>query len=346
MKFNQVAAELGPRTRQKEFAKAVDVDPRTVRNWKKRTRPEDFPKLGRPAHDERAHRNAFWKVGRIYPKLRCGAETIAETLNGAVPLRLVREYVKRFKACEKRRNRVRILRNRERIEVLAKNAIWVQDSAQVAQTVSGEKVESQIIKDRGPCITVGVSTGGPTKGSDAIELLEALRTTRGLPLVLGSDNGAPFVCQDVEEYLRRHQVIHLRSLPRTPQHNGSAEVGIGELKRCAQLGAAVIATPAVAHDHAIRAAIAINKTRPRASKGFKTGAELDETMVAGYHQVERARFYSECCKRIEDIQQSGMKFRAMRMAERDAIYGALEKYGLVKRYRGGSQATSKAEIFS
>lgn len=238
------------------------------------------------------------------------------------------------------------MRRQERVEVLVKNAIWVQDSAQVAQTPEGGKVESQIIKDRGPCITVGISTGGPTTGAETIALLEELRTTRGLPLVLGSDNGSPFVCREVEEYFRRHQVIHLRSLPRTPQHNGSAEVGIGELKRCAGLGAAVVSSPEAAHAAAIRAAITLNKNRMRGSKGFKTGAELDERMDVSYHQVERTRFYSECSKLIEQIQQSGLKYRATRMAERDAIYGTMENYGLVKRYRGGSQATSKAEIFS
>jgi transposase InsO family protein len=346
MKFNQVATGLGRKTSQKEFAQAVDVVPRTIRNWKKRTRPEDFPKLGRPAHDERAHRNAFWKVGREYLRQgRCGAAAIAKALQGSVPLRLVREYVKRFKECERMRERVRILERRERIEVLTKNAIWVQDSAQVARTPEGEKIESQIIKDRGPCITVGISTGGPTRGTDAIDLLEALRTTRGLPLVLGSDNGSPFVCKEVEEYLRKHQVIHLRSLPRTPQHNGAAEVGIGEIKRCARIGAAVMGCVYAAHAEATRAATVLNKNRLRASKGFKTGEQLDETMVVSYHQVERALFYGECSKRIDEIQRSGLKYRAMRMAERDAIYGKLESYGLIKRYRGGSQATAKTEIF-
>lgn len=347
MKFNQMATVLKPKTLQKDLAQSVDVVPRTVRNWGKRNTPGDYPKLGRPAHDERAHRNAFWKVGREYCQQgRCGAKAMEVRLKGTVPTRLIREYVKRFKACEDRKNRTRILRQREGIEVLAKNVFWVKDSAQVAKSPEAEKVESQIIKDRGSLVTIGVSTGGPTTGQDVITLLETLRASRGLPLVMGSDNGAPFTCEEVEEYLNRHQVIHLRSLPRTPQHNGSAEVNIGEIKRCARLGAHVIARPAVAHDHAIRAAIKLNENRVRSSKGFKTGAELDETMDVGYHLVERARFYGECQRLLGAVQSRGLKHRATRMLERDVIFGTLEKHGLIKRYRGGSQATAKAEIFS
>jgi hypothetical protein len=228
---------------------------------------------------------------------------------------------------------------------LAKNALWVQDSAQVARDFDGGKVESQVIKDRGPLVTVGITTGGPTRGTDVIALLEALRCTRGLPFVLGSDNGSPFVCENVEAYLRLHEVIHLRSLPHTPEHNGSAEVGIAELKRCAQMGPDVVASFQQAHTSTIRAAILMNKNRIRASRGFKTGAELDEKMIASHQQVRRALFYGECSKRIKHVRQSGFEYRAMRMAERDAIFGTMEHYGLVKRYRGGNQATTKAEIF-
>lgn len=347
MTLNQISTGLGPKTSQKEFARAVEVVPRTLRNWRNRTLPEDFPKLGRPAHDARARRVAFWKVGREYLRQgRCGGLAITKALSGAVPTRLIRQHVKRLKACERAHVRRRVLKQREHVEVLAKNALWVQDSAQMARDFDGGKVESQVIKDRGPLVTVGLTTGGPTRGTDVIALLEALKCTRGLPLVLGSDNGSPFICEEVEAYLKRHQVIHLKSLPRTPQHNGSAEVGIGELKRCARMGPDVIAGTEQTHARTLRAAIILNKNRIRASKGFKTGAELDDKMVVSCQKVERAQFYSECSRCIEQVRQSGAAYRAVRMAERDVIFSTMEHYGLIKRYRGGSQATTKAEIFS
>jgi hypothetical protein len=188
-------------------------------------------------------------------------------------------------------------------------------------------------------------TGPSPTGADVINILDKLKEARGLPLAIGTDNGSPFVSTDAEAYLRSEKVIHLRSLPRTPQHNGAAEVGIGEIKRCAQLCSAATLTVAAAHAHVVNAAMLLNKNRLRASKGFKTAAELDEEMIVGYHQVDRDVFYNECCERLSEVRKKGLRPRAERMAEREVIYGMLEKYKLIRRYRGDGQATAKAEIF-
>jgi transposase InsO family protein len=327
---------------QGELAQVASVTPRTVRNWLRRKHPEDYPKLGRPAHDERAHRVAFWRVGRAYyRKGRCGWRSLREELGPEIPTTLIQLYVSRLKACKERHKIRRIAMGRERIEVVTKNSFWVKDSAQVAIDHDGGKVESLFIKDRGSLATVGIATTGPTQGADVVQLLDQLRKTRGLPLVIGSDNGAPFVCQEVTEYLKQHRVIHLRSLPRTPQQNGSAEVNIREIKDAAQLGTNLTASPSQAHKRAVSAATRINKNRERATKGFKTADQLDEEMEAGIHRVDRDLFYSECSRRIEEVRQSGLNTRAMRMAERGAIFETMERYGLIKRHRGGSQAATK-----
>lgn len=341
MKFNQIAQALAPRIRQNELALAVDVVPRTVRNWKRRSKPGHFPKLGRPAHDERAHRQAFWRVGREYLRQgRCGWRPIAAALGGTgqdrVPVRLIQHYVKMFKAREKKHDHVRILRHQVRVEVHAKNAIWVQDSTQVGRTENGNKVESQVIKDRASLATLGLSTGAPAHATDVIELLDQLKQARGLPLVLASDNGSAFVAAEVEEYLKREQVIHLRSLPRTPEHNGSAEIGIKELKITAKLCKSALTTYQAAHAGLVRAADILNQNRIRMSKDLKTGAQLDETLTVSYHLVERARFYDECSKRIQQSQRDSVGAREKRMAEREAIYSTLEQFGLVSRTRGDS----------
>jgi putative transposase len=351
MKLNHLKVELGRKVLQGEFARAVDVAPRTLRNWSKKRRLEDFRKLGRPAHDERAHRNAFWKVGREYLRQgRCGWRQIAAVIGGGeceqVPIRLIQVHLRRLKACENRHRHRRILAKRERIEVLSRDALWVQDSTQVGRDWSGAKIETQVIKDRGSLVTVGLSTGDPVCARGVLELLESLRQARGLPLVLGSDNGSSFVAEEVERYLRREKVIHLKNLPRTPQHNGSAEVGIGELKRCAKLDKALHITAQAAHGRVVMAAHRLNKNRIRPSKGLKTGAEMDEVLAVGYHQVDRALFYRECCRRIEEARHGKTGRRERRMSERDAIYITMEKFGLVRRHRSGSQATTKAEIFS
>ncbi len=342
MKVNQIGPKLKSKITQKELARVLEVDPRTVRNWSKK---KSFLKLGRPAHDERAHRRAFWIVGREYKRQgRCSWRNSAEALGESVPVRLIQQYTRVFKSCEKRHERRRILPRRKAIEVLAKNALWVQDGAQIGRRSDGTAIESQIVKDRGSLITVGLTTGKPAQGRDVVGLLSRLKAARGLPLVLGSDNGSAYVCEETQAYLKNEKVIHLPSLPRTPQHNGSAEVGIGEIKRCAQLKAAWITTAAAAHAKAVNAALVLNNNRLRQSKGFKTGAQLDETLVVSYHQVERGQFYEECSRRIEEAQLGISSWREKRMAKRDAIFETMERYGLVRRHGGGSQAPAKAEI--
>jgi transposase InsO family protein len=346
MKFNRVAAALAPTTSQKKFAQATEVVPRTIRNWRKRRCLEDFPKLGRPAHDERAHRAAFWRVGREWLRQgRPGWRPVRETLGPDVPTSLIQHWLRVFKERDRQHERERLRRRRESVSVLAKDAFWVQDAAQVGRDNVGEKVDAQAIKDRGTLLTVGIATGGPAEARQTIELLENLRTRRGLPLVLGTDNGSPFVAEPVRNYLRNEKVIHLLSLPRTPQHNSAAEIGIGELKRCARLASDLQIDPAAAHAALVRAATLINNNRPRASKGLKTGAELDETFRVGYTVVSREQFYSECSEQMAEARKSAVGPRAMRMAERAAVFATLEKYGLVKWTRGGSQATLKEEIF-
>lgn len=345
MKVNQIGTELRGKVLQKDLARALDVTPRTLRNWDKKSGLESFKKLGRPAHDERARRAAYWRVGREYLRQgRCGWRPIAFALSGEVPTRLIQAVTRDLKSYEKKHERRRILPRRQRIDVLVKNALWVQDGSQVGREENGKAIESQIVKDRGSLITVGIATGASARGADVIDLLSRLKAERGLPLVLGSDNGSQYVCEETKAYLRQEKVIHLRSLPRTPQHNGAAEIGHAEIKRCAGLKACLVTTPEIAHDKAVRAIQLLDKNRFRQSKGFKTGAELDETLFVGYDKISRDWFYEECSKRIEEAKLGKSTWREKRMAERDAIFETMERYGLVRRHGGGSNAVAKEEI--
>lgn len=337
---------LGQLITQERLAQALDVSPRTIRNWRSQAKAGRYPKIGRPAHDERAHRLALLRVGRKYlPQPGCGSRPIAALLRGQVPTRLVQLYVKRLKACERSRKRTRILRSRCHAQVLATNALWVQDGTQLGRQEAA-RIEAQVIKDRGSLATVGIATGEPACGREIVNLLGHLKTARGLPLVLGTDNGSAYICNETADYLRQERVIHLRSLPRTPQHNGAAEIGIRELKSCAKLSSALQVEPEAAFEAITAAALSLNHNRPRSSKGLKTAAQLDETLPVSYHFVERDRFYKECSRRMQEAVQETIGSRASRMAEREAIFSTLEMFGLVKRYRGGSQTTTKAEVFS
>src|SRR5690606_11931904 len=174
MKINQIAPKLRPRISQRELARVLEVTPRTIRNWEKRRTPESFPKLGRPAHDERAHGKAFWRVGREYLRqAKCGWRGIHHALGDLVPIRLVQQYTRVFKSCEKHHERRRILPRRKRIEVLASNALWVQDATRIGREESGAWIESEIIKDRGSFTLLGITTGKSAESEEHTSELQS-----------------------------------------------------------------------------------------------------------------------------------------------------------------------------
>ena len=56
------------------------------------------------------------------------------------------------------------------------------------------------------------------------------------PLVWSRDNGSMYAHESVRIHMETHKVIELRSLPRTPEHNGAAENTNREIKDVAELG--------------------------------------------------------------------------------------------------------------
>ncbi|MCM2351208.1 MAG: hypothetical protein NDI69_14400 [Bacteriovoracaceae bacterium] len=115
-----------------------------------------------------------------------------------------------------------------------KNIIWSMDGAITKENV---KVENQVIKDRGTRCWVGMKSAKKASCSkDVVEALEESFYNKGIPLVLLTDNGSALNNMDVSELLKQHKVIHLKSLPRTPQHNGAVEVGIRKLREIMSYG--------------------------------------------------------------------------------------------------------------
>jgi hypothetical protein len=117
-----------------------------------------------------------------------------------------------------------------RVEVLARDVIWAQDGWRLGRLPDGRALESQLFKDRGSLRTLGWDVGVAQSQGDLIAQLEWLRTTRGLPLVVSSDNLSSCCGRLVEAYLAFYRVVHLLSLPHTPEHNGAAECHIHELR--------------------------------------------------------------------------------------------------------------------
>ena len=223
--------------------------------------------------------------------------------------------------------------------------MWGQDGTHLGRVRDGgTAIESQVIRDRGSLSIIGLHTGRSADHRDVVELIEATALTRdSYPLVYGRDNGSIYHHPDVLAHLAEHQVIVLRSLPRTPQHNGATECSIGELKATAQLGKGCRLDMAAAETRMEAAAARLNNNRMRASKEFKTSRELDEKL-ARPEASRRALFYQLCRSRMQAALVGQKSVRAGRMAEREAIFRTLEEFGFIKRTQGGNRYVSKSEI--
>lgn len=322
-----------PKVKQSELARLLEVNARTLRNWKMKARKNYYPKTGRPSHDSKAHWKAMWSVGR---EMHCqgypGWPSIAKKLEGSIPVRLIQLYVGRFRKKRKQRREQFIKMRRNAVNVLFVNAIWGQDAFHVGK-VYGKKMESQIIKDRASIKTVGFTVGPPIKGSNVLFLLEKAEKIRGLPLVLMSDNGSPFCNDNVDSYLQDRKVIHLRSLPRTPQHNGGTEIHVRELEHGSGLGKGnVINNMKSVFSDLNQAIESIDKHRLRASKNFKTACELDENLPA-VSETDRAVFFDLCSYRIKRAVQDKNNREAC-LTKRKVVFDTLEEFGYITQTRG------------
>jgi transposase InsO family protein len=327
-------------------AKVLGVDVRTIWNWKhsvKTGSPEK--KIGRPAYTAIQHESAIWRVGRElrrqgYP----GWLAVESALRGDVPTRLIQFYVRSFKKKRSERKKARIALHRVEVEVTARDAIWGQDGTHVGRC-EGASVESQVMRDRGSLSIIGVQTGEVADHEEIVALFESVAVSRAeYPLVWSRDNGSMYAHESVRLHMETHEVIELRSLPRTPEHNGAAENTNREIKDVAGLGkGSVLASPEAAHAKMVKAQVLLNKNRVRRSKGLMTADELDERLpsVAG---VDRTAFYQKCRSRMRHAVAGAKTIRAGRMAEREAIFQTLEEYGLIKRTRGGKPYAPKSEI--
>ncbi len=175
-------------------------------------------------------------------------------------------------------------------------------------------------------------------------LFDRVKKTRGLPLVIGTDNGSAYCNEEVQAYLKKEKMIHFLSLPRTPEHNGSAEISMRELKTDAVLGKGItLSCPYEAHALLTKSAMRLN-SRLRASKKFKSADEIDDMITDAREIIDRDVFFEDCQQGILLLSAKTKSFRERRVLEREVIMGMLEKYGAIKQTRGGWSYGEKCEV--
>ncbi len=318
-----------------DLAERLGVTKRTLRNWKAKAKKDCALRSGRPRYTTRDHRRALILVAREmkrqgYP----GSSAVAIELKGKVQLRLIRKYVSAINERRRLRRLEQIKLNQVRIEVKAVNVIWTQDGTHLGRK-NRKAIESQVIKDRGSKKIIAALTGSTAKGSEVVQTLDLLKEQRGLPLVWMTDNGAAYCNKEVREYVEREKIIHVRSLPRTPQHNGAAEVMMREVKNDCMLGKkTVLVCEKEAHARLVDSIVKINKNRRRMSLSFKSSDEIDEEMSMNNKKIDRALFYEEYCNGLESV-VNVRSAREKRMKEREMVMCLLEKHEMILRKTSG-----------
>ena len=313
-------------------AEVCGVDVRTLWNWEKQT-PK---KLGRPGHPASIRMRVLFRVGRQMKRLGWGVgwRDVWKELQDLSTF-LVQWGVRAFKAHRKARLNERRKMQQVRTEVLKKGAVLTQDSTHVGR-VRGQACQAEVVKDRATLKTLALAVGKPLDGKGVCRLLDAIRSRRGLPLVWMTDNGPAYRDDRVQEYLKKHQVIHLPNRTYTAQDNGASEINVRELKTEAVLGKGVkLQDHAEATDLLLQACCKLDGHRPRGSKGYKTAAELERIVPRWYPAVKRAEFYRSACSAIKRAVLNTMTPRQQRTALREAVFQTLEKFDLIRRTRGG-----------
>jgi transposase InsO family protein len=311
------------------------VTKRTLRNWKAKIKKDCHTRSGRPCYTTSDHKRALILVARElkrqgYP----GSSVIAIELKGKVQLRLIRKYVTAIKERRRFKKLQEIKLNQVRVEVKAVNVIWTQDGTHLGRK-NKKGVESQIIKDRGSKKIISAQTGFSANGNEIVQTLDLLKRQRGLPLVWMTDNGSAYCNKEVREYVDREKIVHVRSLPHTPQHNGAAEVMMRELKNDCLLGKkTVLASEQDAHARLVNSIVKINKNRKRMSLSFKSSDEMDEEMSVHGKKLDRALFYEEYRTELKSI-VNVRSVREKKLREREMVMCLLEKHEMIVRKRNG-----------
>jgi transposase InsO family protein len=243
-----------------------------------------------------------------------GWRPVAAELAGRVPVRLVQRYVSEYKNATKQKHVPA-----QKVDVASKNVIWSIDGAFTTNT---KKVEHQVVKDRATKAWVGHSEDA-SKTCDVVEVLSDASAKEGLPLVISSDNGSAYKSKRFADYLRRNKVVHLRSLPRTPQHNGAVEVGIKELREimeCAELNMG-------------EAVVVANERLRKYGKDWMSAGMMYKNTNVNYTENDRAEFFNSCERRLKAVRESDLGARKLRMREREIILDELKVRGYIKLWK-------------
>lgn len=331
---------MDPRT----TAIKLRVSERTLRTWKKRAMEGTFKKIGRPKKFVISEKLKMIKLVLKEYQLqgRPGWRPIAVALKGQVTTRVVQETLSKKKLKERREALSQKYKRMTSVKVNYANVIWTQDGTHLGRLSSRNEVQAQVIKDRCTFSFKSVEVGAPADSENVIEQLKN-KCASELPLVWMTDNGSCYTSKEMKHFLDDSMVIHLKNLPRTPEHNGACERAIRDLKEVSSLGKGCnLPSEKDAAERLKQAAETLDNYRRHASLGYMTSKEREKRSMKNDLGHLRTELYNRYKSEMLKIEMS-MHGKRKRHAEREMIFCLLEEYGLITRSTGVRLVERKSE---
>lgn len=313
---------------------------RSLWSWE-RAAGEPFVRLGRPPHSPAAHARAHAIVDALAQEIGHTAGWRVVEACVELPRRLLEPAVRDLKASHRAQGREHRALHRVQHVVRATGTILGQDSTHLG-VCAHHGVWAEMHRD---WATLWISAGGdgqPVTEAAVLAHLDGLIEEGRLPLVLATDNGAPYWTPRVVAKLTELEVVHLGNRAHVAQDNAATERGIGEAKPEARLGRGVFLDTAIDGVRRMQAACERLNERPRGSRGDLSASELTCRLPAWETFVDRSEFFEAAQAAIQRTVQDDMTKREQRFAERESIFATLECFGLLSRVRGGGGRAAQA----
>jgi len=307
------------------FARLVGVSERSIRNWRTQYLNGVEVKVGRPLRSLSMRLKLVKLVKDEWEKQgRPGWRPVCEKLKGH-PVDLIQNYIAQLK----RKERAVVWRYKRiesrRTEVLYKDIVWTQDATYLKE--NKKRAYAEVLKDR---CTLEILEAKQVSGLTT-ENVENILEKKELPLVYMTDNGSAYCSKKIALLLKNRKVIHLKSLPATPEHNGGSEIAVREIKRQVE----ILKDSGLSLSEALSRAKGILNTKKLWRKhGYITAHEKSLTASLSNKEVLRDKIYSEYEKGLVKLNKASLGKRKRRLEERELIFSLLEKHKLIKRYRG------------
>jgi transposase InsO family protein len=156
---------------------------------------------------------------RHTPKRSYGSGEVHLQLKGLVPRRTIQQKITDERTDVNRRKRIAL----KTLSWSAPMVCWAMDDTHIFTSKNGEKMWIHNIKDLGSQYILPPVTGRLLTGKQVADNLRALFDMFGAPLLLKRDNGSNLCATEVDEVLKKYQVIALNSPPYYSPYNGSIE---------------------------------------------------------------------------------------------------------------------------